>query len=1086
MVIMGAKNNTNNEKHQALTIYKASAGSGKTFTLAVQYITIVIKNPYHYRNILAVTFTNKATDEMKMRILSQLYGISKGLEDSSNYLNKIKDATGFSVQMIRIRAAKALELLLHNYSYFRVETIDSFFQSVLRNLARELDLTANLRIELNDQQVQQKAVDKLIEELKPEQKVLKWILEYIAQNISDDKSWNVIGQIKSFGNNIFSSEYKEHHDELQKVLSQPNFFKNYVAKIRGIERHTLKEFQDKVDRFEKILDNYNVTIDDLSSKSRGPASYFNKLKKLIFTDDKLCNKTLSDALDNPSKWLSKAQKGNRDLEKMSIQLTQLLNESETCRKNLLRPYRTAQLTLRYLNQLRLLSSIEQKVKIINDESNSFLLSDTQNLLNELIEDSDSPFIFEKIGTQLKYIMIDEFQDTSTIQWKNFKILLQETMSQEDSSNLIVGDVKQSIYRWRSADWRLLNNIEHEFPHKQELLKIEPLAFNYRSERNVVEFNNHFFEITAQNEYNELTAQKNKEAEQMQRAYQDTRQKVPVTKGNNGYVSIKLLPNEEYQEAMNVEIVNTVQLLLANGSKPSSIAILIRTKKDIPTIADLLMQNLKDVKLVSDEAFRLDASDAVNILIDALHCLNHPDDNLARANLAKAYKKLVLNNDVNDNQLFIKGTDINQLLPKEYIEQFNSLLTLPAIDLIERLFHIFELEKLKEQSAYMCAFYDILSQYLTNNHTGIDSFLDEWNETLHEKTIQADGFDGIRILTIHKSKGLEFEHVIVPYCDWKLEIASTLWCQTQEKPFSELPLIPIICSEGTMKDTYFENSYKYEHLQNVVDNMNLLYVAFTRAGKNLFIIGKRQTKGRRSKIIEDSLERLHQELIGSILEGDINNREDVLCFEYGSLYIPEEKQKKQSSNVFCTPIKIKNIEIESFNNKVSFRQSNQSRDFVQQQEGEEDTQQNYIKLGNILHQLFSQIKTTEDILPVLQQLEFEGVLYDEVITRDNLQTMLKKRFKNKQVAEWFSSKWKLFNECNIICKDPLTGEVITHRPDRVMTDGNEMIVVDFKFGKPKPQYNNQIRRYMSLLRNMNYHNIKGYLWYVYSNQIEEVK
>lgn len=1075
----------NTQQPSSLTISKASAGSGKTFKLATEYIKIVIDNPYAYRNILAVTFTNKATEEMKIRILSQLYGIAHGLSDSESYFQEVKKALDLSDKQIRERAEKALDLLLHNYSYFRVETIDSFFQSVLRNLARELDLTANLRIELNDKEIQEKAVDQLIEELHPKQQLLGWILDFIEQKIADDKSWNVIGLIKDFGNNIFQDTYKDHQSELTTKLNQKGFFPQYVQQLYAIKEKTIKELKDIPQEFTSLLTKYDACIDDLSRKSGGPASYFLKMSKGTFDSKMLINSYVQKALDSPDGWLTKTNLKDPRLFQLATELTQLLENAEKKRKALIKPYRTADLILKNLNQLRLLSSIENKVRELNDEGNNFLLSDTQTLLHELIDQNDSPFIFEKIGTQLSHIMIDEFQDTSTVQWKNFKILLQETMSHQDTNSLIVGDVKQSIYRWRSGDWRLLNNIEQEFAPSHQL-KIEPLDTNYRSEHHIVNFNNHFFEIAAQQEYEELVASHTQGAEQMQKAYADVVQKIHKSKDKHGCVRIKLFPKEQYNETTIDEIIQTIQLLLDNGAKENSIAILVRNKANIHDIADVLMQAMPHIKLVSDEAFRLDSSSAVNILVDALHCLTHPEDQLTVANLAKTYQTQVLNHDLGDDDLLIQGKDIWDFLPKQYVLEAKALLSLPAMDLVERLYALFDLSALKHQSAYVCAFYDVLSQYISDNIAEIDSFINQWNETLHEKTIQSDGIDGIRMLTIHKSKGLEFDHVIIPFCDWKLEKEKTLWCKTDVAPFNELPVIPITFNERKMQESYFEDSYQYEHLQNVVDNMNLLYVAFTRACKSLFIFGQRKVQARRSKIIEDSLEKLHTSLSDSRLEGDMNKRDQVLCFSYGELWVPSEEETKFSENVFFSPIETQSVEMKSYGNSVEFRQSNQSRTFTFPETNEDTTQQSYIQLGNVLHMLFSKIKTTSDIPTILRELEFEGVLYDNIITHEKLQQLLEKRLNNPKVAAWFSPQWELYNECSIIHANPITGEVMTHRPDRVMMQGDKVVVVDFKFGKPRPEYHDQIREYIHLLQQMGHTQVTGYLWFVYSNLIEEIK
>lgn len=1082
------------KQQKTLTILKASAGSGKTFALATTYINILIQNPYAYRNILAVTFTNKATEEMKMRILSQLYGIANALDDSNDYLKEIIAHTQLPPQVIRQRASKALQLLLHNYTYFRVETIDAFFQSVLRNLARELDLTPNLRVELNDKQVQEKAVDQLINQLQPNNQLLTWILQYAKEKINDEQSWNVINTIKKFGYNIFKDDYKAYHDQLQAALQQKNFFTTYTQLLYSIKENAVAQWNKAATIFDETLQQYGATIDMLANKTAGPAGYFLKLKKGTYDTNSLIKARVQNAMLKPETWLTKEQQKDEHLMQLATQLTLLLNKVEQQRKQLIKNYQTANLILKHLAEIRLLSSIENKVRELNNESGSFLLSDTQHLLNLLIEDSDSPFIFEKIGTQIKHVMIDEFQDTSTIQWKNFKILLNEAISHDEGSALIVGDVKQSIYRWRSGDWRLLNNIEKEFQNHQQQIHVKTLETNYRSEKNIVNFNNVFFTIAVQNEYYNLVNDNNTEAQQVQRAYADVIQNVPQKKGNNGYVQLTLLPNDDnLTDNMFDSMLNTIQLLLQQGAKQSSIALLIRTNSLIHTIADKLMQAMPNIKLVSDEAFRLDSSNAVNILIDALQTLMHPDDMITKANLAKTYQQTVLHSNLSDNQLLVKGIDIDSFLPTTFIQQQDTLRTLPAIELVEQLFNIFQLQTLKEESAYLCTFYDILAQYLTDNLNAIDSFIEQWNLNLHSTPIQSDGIEGIRILTIHKSKGLEFDHVIIPYCDWTLEPSDDviLWCHTDIEPFAKLPIIPIDYAKNKMQETYFEPHYNEEHLQNMVDNMNILYVAFTRACKNLFVFAKRTDKSRkiiRSKLIEDSILSIHQHLENSILEGDLNNVKDTISLTYGNLYIPEGKKKKLSNNVFLQPINTHTVQIQSFDNNVEFIQSNQSKEFVQQDDNQQtnnDNQQNYIQLGNILHQLFSKIKTTDDINPVLKQLELNGVLYDEQITQQRLLKLLQQRLQQPKVAEWFSNKWRVFNECNIIQINPVDGKLITYRPDRVMANDEQVIVVDFKFGKPKPQYHDQIKRYTNLLTNMGYHNVKGYLWFVYSNIIEEV-
>ena len=1069
-----------------LTVYKASAGSGKTFTLAVEYISLLVENPLSYKNTLAVTFTNKATEEMKMRILSQLYGIWQQLPDSQDYFDAVAKKTKLDPALIAQRAGIALQNLLGNYNFFRVETIDTFFQSILRNMARELELTTNLKIGLNDTQVMEMAVDQLIADLTTQDVMLQWILKYIMENISDDRSWNVISQIKNFGRTLFKDDYKAVSKALEAKMQEKGFFEAYTTHLREL-RHAAEEQMKHIgDEFFSILEREGLTVDDLANKQRGIASFFKKLQNGTF-DASIENQTVANCLSTPEKWYSKTSAHSELIHSLAIgELGDLLRLAVASRPQQWKLYKSADLTLKHLNQLRLLGSIERKVHQLNEDANRFLLSDTQQLLHSLIGESDSPFIFEKIGTQLEHVMIDEFQDTSTVQWKNFKVLLNEAMSHEGSTNLIVGDVKQSIYRWRAGDWRLLNDIEQQFHPEQ--IETQPLSTNYRSMPNVIRFNNRFFVHAANLEYLEQLELNTQEAEQLKRAYADVEQKIPANKKDGGYVKIELLPSEDYQAQVFEHMADTIAMLLDNGVRQQDIAILVRVNASIPLIAQYFMEQMPEVRIVSDEAFRLDASNAVNLMILALKLLVNPEDQLTKAAIVKTYVCDVKQQKISDNELFLATTNLDDLLPKDFTQHTSELFTLPLYDLAERLYAIFELEKLNDQSAYVCAFYDHLQNYVNDNTSDINAFLQEWDENLCSKTIQSDEAEGVRIFSIHKSKGLEYDHVIIPFCDWKLEKAygNILWCNPSEAPFNDLPIAPIDYVQNQMMGTIYEQDYVHEHLQNTVDNLNLLYVAFTRACKSLFVIGKRNAGGTRSARIEQCLPLVKDdEYIHDAQLSGINEEDKPIVFEYGSLVSPaSDKTKRQSQNPFLQKAEPIQVHVATFSNKTDFKQSNRSRDFVEGDDEENQQRRNYIQTGSVLHEVFSTIRTVDDIPEALRKLQLEGVLYDEHITSERVSEMLRKRLSHPMVAKWFSPKWTLFNECTILSIED--GHLKERRPDRVMTDGSEWIIVDFKFGSPKPEYTEQVKEYMALLSTMGHQHVKGYLWYVYSNRIEEIK
>ena len=1049
-----------------LTVYKASAGSGKTFTLAVEYIKLIVKDPTCYRNILAVTFTNKATEEMKMRIISQLYGLSKQLPESQTYMDNITATLGFTPSMVAIQADTALKLLLHNYNYFRVETIDKFFQSVFRNMANELDLTANLRIGLNDSQVEEQAVDELIDNLNVQDKVFGWIMQYVKENISEDKSWNVIKLIKRFGKNIFKDVYKENSDKINEILSVKDFFERYSLRLRQIRQSSKDRIIHYAEHFFDLLEENGLSVSDFRNGTRGICGYFIKLKEGIYDDGDLLTMTVVSAMSTPEKWVKKDKQkvGNPIFDLVCSTLMPFLNETERVRLKTLKLYKTADLTLKHLNQLRLLESIERTVREMNDKANRFLLSDTQHLLNGIIQESDSPFVFEKIGTYLTHIMIDEFQDTSTIQWKNFKVLLQECMSQTNTHNLIVGDVKQSIYRWRAGDWKLLNNIEKEFDTIPNLLDIKVLTTNYRSDRFLVEFNNAFFTLAAIHEYNALSDVPN--AQQLIQAYTDIVQH-PYNTAPEGWVEIELLPTELYHEQIMRKVSDTVDGILQRGYTEKSIAILCRSKTTIQNIADYFSENRPDLPMISDEAFRLDASTAVNAIISSLRFICNPDNIIERA--------------------FLEQNGLLSVMERDR----DALIAMPLYELVLKVYSLFPIERFTKQSAYILAFFDQVSGFVTENMSDINDFLEEWDSTIHEKTIPSSDVNGIRLLTIHKSKGLEFEHVIIPACDWKLEQQTTLWCTPAEEPFNEMPLVPIDFNKKNMMGSIYETDYNNEHLQNIVDNLNLLYVAFTRAKKTLHVFGKRTNSSMRSHLIEEILEELSQKL-NVTYTGDITDKNDNLQLSYGTpLTMINAYKDRMEENIVIEKNVFKHVErplimkdVISYDSCAEFKQSNQSIDFLMDYEDNEQTK--YIKIGNVLHRIFSSIKTIKDIDNALKKLENDGILYDSELKKDQLINMLRKRFENENVRDWFSDRWTLFNECTILHVDPNDNSVVRHRPDRVITDGKQFVVIDFKFGKSNEKYYEQVRTYMKLLHDMGCQNISGYLWFVYSNKIEEVK
>lgn len=1053
-----------------LLVYKASAGSGKTFTLAVEYIKLLILNPYAYRQILAVTFTNKATAEMKERILSQLYGIHTGDRDSAAYLNRIKEETGKTAEEVREAAGTALSYMLHDYSRFRVETIDSFFQSVMRNLARELELSPNLNIELDSGEVLSNAVDSMIEKLGPTSPVLAWLLDYINERIADDKRWNVSDEIKSFGKNIFDEVYIEKGGPLREKLRQPQTVQLYRRELQTLAAVILEQMQGFHDQFVGVLEANGLTPDELKGGAKGIGSYFRKLYRGELSDE-VRNTTVENCLDSEENWAAKTSKKRTAIVDLAKEnLMDLLETAEVHRNKNNRLYNTCQLSLQYLNNVQLLAHIDEEVRLLNQESNRFLLSDTNALLHQLVKDGDSSFVFEKIGANIRNVMIDEFQDTSRMQWDNFKLLLLEGLSQ-GADSLIVGDVKQSIYRWRNGDWGILNGLNKSIGHFP--VTVKTLTTNRRSEANIIHFNNLFFTAATKYLNGKHKEEVGTDCVALEKAYADVAQESPREE-ERGYVKVDFLDSDkeqDYEQETLMSMGQEVERLLASGVRLNDIAILVRKNKRIPAIADYFDKVLH-YKIVSDEAFQLSASKAICMLMDALRYLSDENNLIARAQLAIAYQNDILQQSEDWNTLMLRPAET--YLPAELLERKEELKLMPLYELLEELFSIFQLKRITDQDAYLFAFFDAVTDYLQNNSSELDAFIRYWEEKLNSKTIPSGEVEGIRIFSIHKSKGLEFHTVLLPFCDWKLESERNdhrVWCEPTESPFNTLDLLPISYNK-LMKESLYKNDYLQERLQLWVDNLNILYVALTRAGKNLLIWSKREQTGTMSELLANVLPIV-------ALRQKVEMTENT--YEYGAVCASEEERTKQSTNKLVQKPQKLPVQMESMRHDIEFRQSNRSADFIQGID-EEESDSRFINRGRMLHTLFSAIETQDDIDSAIDRLVFEGVIREEE-KEEIIHEVVEKAFSMPEVQTWYSGDWTLFNECAIIYKE--NGKLQTRRPDRVMMKNGEVVVVDFKFGKENRKYNKQVKEYMKLLSDMGYTSITGYLWYVDEERIEKV-
>ena len=1065
-----------------LHIYKASAGSGKTFTLAVNFIRLLIEQPDNYRHILAVTFTNKATAEMKQRILGQLYGIAHGLDESKAYFNKVQEATGMSESLIRQRAAQALTMLIHDYHHFRVETIDSFFQSVLRGLARELNLGTGMTIELNTKQVISDAVDLLLRELANNDPTLGWIVDYIGNEIDEGKHWNITDSLKEFAGNIHNETYQQHSDTLRTQLQDASIITTLRKQLKNELTESRQRVDSKVKEFFEILKQHSLTIDDFSYNTSGVCGYYLKLQggdyNTTFTP------RITDASLRPEAWASaKATRKKEVIALAASTLMRHLNDTEQIRQSEVRTINTCSLVMRHLYQLQLINVIHDRILRLNREENRFLLADTCRMLSQM-QTGDSSFVFEKLGYYIHHIMIDEFQDTSRMQWNNFLHILREGLSSGNES-MLVGDVKQAIYRWRGSDWRILNGeVNHELGLYTPT-EAHKLSMNRRSMREIVEFNNHLF-----THCNTLLADLlGPHATPLVHAYSDVVQEHKDKQ--EGYVRVTDVVTEKGEKSddtMCAAVLSTIEELLAAGIKEKDIALLLRTNTQIQRIVDYLAVHAPTIRIFSSDAYRLDASLAVSMLVDALRWIADPEQSVALLQLALRYHQSVLADG-------LSAADIIALRPQHYAlptELFDNLTTIqqtPLYELGEKLYRTLQLSRIEGEDGYLFTFFDLLSQYCTTSSGSIKDFLTLWDSDLRNKSIPSGGADGIEAMTVHKSKGLEFHTVIIPYCEWELnKHGNTLWIAAEGSPHTTLATNPIVYSEA-MKDSEFTAQYHEEYLQQIVDSYNLLYVALTRPKANLIILKSASKSTLKKDATMNNVAQLITAAIGTNPQG---------ILEYGTLAINKDngqqpKAKSQKPNPLDVKPKPLTVSMCSEELKASFRQSNQAKRFIAQavvNDNDNKTQNSefniqnsakgvsFLDRGLLFHDLFSRIRTASDAPEAISEMVRDGLL-DTPLEREATH-LVSRALSHPQAADWFSGRYTLYNECNILYRSE-EGIVARMRPDRVMQDGERYIVVDFKFARENDDHHNQVCDYVDQLHLMGYPHVEGYLWYVYENR-----
>lgn len=1078
-----------------LKIYKASAGSGKTYTLAKEYINLLFKSEDNFANTLAVTFTNKATAEMKNRIIKELFALANNQD--SPYVDDIRNNFNLSDVQVSERAKNILNEILHNFSRFSITTIDSFIQRVLQAFTREIGMQYGYEIDFEVYQVLQDSVDSIFDDISDNKFLLEWLLKFTDHKISESKSWNLVSDLFTLGKEIFKEDYKQQNKKLSKKLADKDYLETYIEYLITRKKEIEKSFEDISEEALSVMADNGLTIDDFPFRKSGFINIFNKVAAKDFSEP---GKRVLDAVDNIDKWSAKSAKAalKDAISTVFPKLNALLKKVVEMLGADIKEYNTVNLIQKHFFALGIISDIDKKITEYQTENNRILISEGATILHDIIDNNDTPFIYEKYGQSYRNFMIDEFQDTSAVQWSNFRPLLTTSLS-EDNTSLVVGDIKQSIYRWRNGDWKLLAN---QLNHDMEVFGVEnlTLSHNWRSKENVIRFNNTTFQV-ALNILSEIICDKSgkteisdKYVEELRSAYNTIIQLLPPSDNTGGNVKVSFIDSEsDKYDYVKENLPSAIEELQDRGYQAKDIAVLVRKGAEGSFVADLLM-NYKDSEeasdkynydVISNDSLIIGASNAVKFIVCVIRYIDDESNEINTAQLLHVYNKYLRNTEpslFDENYFENTKSSLSTLLGADVIQKIRELRIRPLLNQVEGVISLFEGDFFNNDMAYVQAFKDAVFDFTEKRSEDVSAFLEWWDNTGSTKKISAsENQNAINIMTIHKSKGLEFKAVLIPFCDWSLEhdrVDNIIWAKTDKKPYSYIDVLPVNFSKSSLENSYFEEDYYKETLQTFVDNVNMLYVAFTRAENELLVYAKptdydlkELSKCRR---VSDLLFRTfnnYGEFSSSIEKNcttDLSGGwdEEVLTYSSGEFKSIESKDHSDNNEMV----------IKSFHKRSNKQHKLRVRNNLS--EISEDTGITMIDYGIRMHKLFEGVNNKEDFYTQLDKFIYSGLIAEEL--RDELINKFETSLKNPEISEWFDEKYTVKAENSIIVPG---GEI--YRPDRILIDGNQAQIVDYKFGEgEESKYRTQLRKYKKYLGEAGY-KTEAYIWYWSSEKVEKV-
>ena len=1049
----------------AFSIYDASAGSGKTYTLVKEFLKIILvsKKPDAYRNILAITFTNKAVHEMKSRVLESLSQFSKEnpSEKALQLMQDISSDTGLSLNAITEKAKSIIKNLIHNYAAFDISTIDKFTHKVIRAFAHDLNLPITFEVSLDTEILLTEAVDAIIAEAGNDEELTKLLVDFTMEKTDDDKSWDISREIMETGKLILNENNREeitHFDK--KKITDFVVIKNKLTELtKELETACVDLANDAL----LLIENNGI---DTNSFSYGT---FPKHLNFFREKDSRANNHRFREFDDIK--IKKDAKDKAIIESIIPTLLEILDSIYTKTEKLL----FYMAFLKNITPLSLLNTLSNKLTEIQKEQGILSITEFNKLIHDQIQNQPAPFIYERLGEKYKHFFIDEFQDTSEMQWQNLIPLIDNATSSEDllgerGSLLIVGDPKQSIYRWRGGKAEQFIELSKDVnPFNNPEKELFPLKTNWRSYSKIIDFNNQFFGFIANefshNDYKDLYKNHSHQEENNKKG---------------GYVNISFLPksekadNGEEENPVKVEMyllatLNRIQKVKANGFSYKDIAILTRKKDNGIAIANYLTQ--QGIPILSSESLLIGSSSEVQCIIAVLYYLKNNNDRESKANFLyyiastrdqrangtkiNCQQKLAIHDFISLGMEQNSETDFEQWLASFDIHfSFKNTRKKSLYEATESI--ISKIIPIEKRNAYVQFFLDIVLEQDIKKQAGISDFLLYWDANSGKLSIPSpEGREAVRIMTIHTSKGLEFPVVIFPFAeeDYSKGPREKIWLNADEE---QVGLPKVLVDKNNNVSGYGESAaliYQQKKQEELLDDINILYVAMTRAEEQLYIIS-----GIVSRNKDGILPSNTASFFIKFLEEKNQYDEGKLEYEFGSSEkLSETEESKDETEIIpqlTTTLNMKNI-------KIAQRESLMWN----------TKQQKAIEYGNILHEILSFIKTKDDIDLALTKAIENGLIVSS--QKEDVLKTIYEIVNHQDLSLFFSNEHKILNEKTIIQKE---GNLVI--PDRmVLTKLNEIYLLDYKTGTHQTKYQLQLENYQKAIEKMGFKVTKKALVYI---------